>query len=83
MKQRKILQKILNNPNNIRFSEVKGLAEAFGFSLSRIAGSHHIFTHPELKEIVNLQNVKGQAKSYQVTQFLKLVERYDLELKEK
>lgn len=59
------------------------MVEAFGFNLSRISGSHHIFTHPEIKEIVNLQNVNGQAKSYQVKQFLKLVERYDLELKEK
>jgi len=57
--------------------------EAFGFKLSRIAGSHHIFTHAEINEIVNLQNAGGQAKSYQIKQFLKLVERYDLRLKEK
>jgi len=73
----------LNNPNNVRFLEVRSLVEAFGFKLSRISGGHHIFTHPEMREIVNLQNVNGQAKSYQVKQFLKLVERYDLELKEK
>ncbi|CAN5864867.1 hypothetical protein BH24ACI1_BH24ACI1_25780 [soil metagenome] len=83
MKKRKVLQKILNNPNNVRFLEVRSLVEAFGFKLSRISGGHHIFTHPEMREIVNLQNVNGQAKSYQVKQFLKLVERYDLELKEK
>ncbi len=73
----------MNNPNNVRFLEVRSLVEAFGFKLSRISGGHHIFTHPEMREIVNLQNVNGQAKSYQVKQFLKLVERYDLELKEK
>lgn len=73
----------MNNPNNVRFLEVRSLVEAFGFKLSRILGGHHIFTHPEMREIVNLQNVNGQAKSYQVKQFLKLVERYDLELKEK
>ncbi len=83
MKKQKILQKILNNPNNVRFLEVKSVVEGFGFKLSRVSGSHHIFTHPETKEIVNLQNVNGQAKSYQVRQFLKLVERYNLELKEK
>jgi predicted RNA binding protein YcfA (HicA-like mRNA interferase family) len=83
MKIQKLLQKILNNPNNIRFLEVKSLVEAFGFKLSRVSGSHHIFTHEEIKEIVNLQNVNGQAKSYQIKQFLKLVERYDLELKQK
>ncbi len=83
MKKQKALRKILNNPGNVRFLEVKGVVESFGFKLSRISGSHHIFTHPETKEIVNLQNVNGQAKSYQVRQFLKLVERYALELKEK
>ena len=83
MKKQKLLQNILSSPQNVRFNEMVGLVEAFGFRLSRISGSHHIFTHPEITEIVNLQNVKGQAKPYQVNQFLKLVEKYDLELKEK
>ncbi len=81
--RQKILQKVLNNPKNVRFLEVKSIVEAFGFKLSRISGSHHIFTHSNLSEIVNLQNVNGRAKSYQVKQFLRLVERYNLELKEK
>ena len=59
------------------------LIEAFGFQFARISGGHHIFTHPETTEIVNLQNVKGQAKSYQIKQFLKLIEKYNLELEEK
>jgi predicted RNA binding protein YcfA (HicA-like mRNA interferase family) len=58
------------------------LAEAFGFKLSRISGSHHIFVHPDIPELVNLQSVKGQAKPYQIKQFLRLVERYDLELED-
>jgi len=64
MKKQKILQKILNNPNNVRLLEVKSIAEAFGFKLSRISGSHHIFTRFDVSEIVNLQNVNGQAKPY-------------------
>ena len=83
MKKQKLLQNILASPQNVRFNEMVSLVEAFGFRLSRISGGHHIFTHPEITEIVNLQNVKGQAKPYQVNQFLKLVEKYDLELKEK
>lgn len=58
------------------------LVEAFGFRLSRARGSHHIFVHPDVRELVNLQEVKGEAKPYQVRQFLKLVERYNLELEE-
>jgi len=47
-----------------------------------VRGSHHIFVHPEVRELVNLQNVKGQVKPYQVKQFMALIERYNLELKE-
>lgn len=64
----------------MKFNDMITLVEAFGFRLSRISGSHHIFIHPEVKELVNIQQVKGQAKPYQVRQFLKLVEKYNLEL---
>lgn len=66
----------------MRFSEMISLVEAFGFQLERVRGSHHIFVHPQLKELVNLQEVDGQAKPYQIRQFLRLVERYNLELSE-
>ncbi|MBD2145881.1 type II toxin-antitoxin system HicA family toxin [Sphaerospermopsis sp. FACHB-1194] len=46
------------------------LFEAFGFSLLRINGSHHIFTHPTIPELINLQNCNGKAIPYQVRQFL-------------
>ena len=58
------------------------LVEGFGFQLSRTGGSHHIFVHPDIPELVNLQEVSGQAKPYQMRQFLKLVERYNLKLEE-
>ncbi len=56
------------------------LVEAFGFRLARVNGSHHIFVRPGVPELVNLQEVKGQAKPYQVRQFLRLLERYNLRL---
>lgn len=80
--KRKILQRILAGSKNIRFSDMVGLAKGFGFRLSRTEGSHHIFVHPDIPELLNLQEVKGQAKPYQMRQFLKLVERYSLKLKE-
>ena len=83
MKKRKLLQKILISQQNVRFGEMVGLAKAFGFRISRISGSHHIFVHPKIEENLNLQDVKGQAKSYQIRQFLKLVEKHNLELEEK
>lgn len=43
-------------------------------------GSHHIFTHPDLAEILNLQSVRGEAKPYQVRQLLRIVEKHNLTL---
>jgi predicted RNA binding protein YcfA (HicA-like mRNA interferase family) len=58
------------------------LVEGFGFQLSRTEGSHYIFNRPDIPELVNLQKVKGEAKPYQVRQFLKLVEKYNLKLED-
>jgi predicted RNA binding protein YcfA (HicA-like mRNA interferase family) len=78
--KRKLLQKVLSGSKNVRFSEMVALVEAFGFRLSRVRGSHHIFVHPHVRELVNLQDVDGKAKPYQIRQFLRLVERYSLTL---
>jgi len=59
-------------------SEMVRLVESFGFYSPRVSGSHHIFVHPEVQELVNIQDVDGMAKPYQVRQFLQLVERYNL-----
>ena len=77
-KKQKLLQKALSGSKNIRFSEMITLVEAFGFRLSRVKGSHHIFAHPRVRELINLQNVRGKAKPYQILQFLRLMERYNL-----
>ncbi len=58
------------------------LVQAFGFHLSRVNGSHHIFVHPEVQELINLQEVNGKAKPYQVRQFLHLLEKYNLKMEE-
>ena len=58
------------------------LVGSFGFTLVRISGSHHIFTHPQIPDFVNLQNVKGKAKPYQIKQFLSLVEQHNLTLED-
>jgi predicted RNA binding protein YcfA (HicA-like mRNA interferase family) len=80
-KKQKLFQKLLNNPKNIGFSEFVNLLEAFGFELKRVSGSHHIFKHPSAQELLSIQPGKdGQAKPYQINQFLKLVEAYNLRL---
>jgi predicted RNA binding protein YcfA (HicA-like mRNA interferase family) len=72
----------LSGSKNIRFAEAVACAEAFGFRLSRINGSHHIYVHANVPALLNLQNVNGQAKPYQVKQLLRLIERYNLEMED-
>jgi hypothetical protein len=68
---------------NVSFSDMRRLVEAFGFELRRTSGSHHVFVHPDIRELLNLQEVRGQAKPYQIRQFLRLVERYALSRSDK
>jgi predicted RNA binding protein YcfA (HicA-like mRNA interferase family) len=82
MKKQKLLKKALAGSRNISFDEMIALVKAFGFRLSRVNGSHHIFVHVAMTELVNLQEVDGKVKPYQVRQFLKLVERYNLKLED-
>jgi len=64
MNKRKLLAKALGGSKNLRFSEVVSLAKAFGFRVSRVKESHHIFVHSNVRELVNLQEVGGRAKPY-------------------
>lgn len=82
MKKRKLLAKLLSGSKNIRFGEFVGLLEAFGFILERSEGSHQVYVHPKVPRPFPIQNDKGEAKPYQVRQFLKLVEQYDLQLED-
>jgi hypothetical protein len=61
VKKTKLLRRALSGPKDLRFSELVGLAKAFGFRLSRVNGSHHIFAHDEVPELLNLQDVGGEA----------------------
>ena len=81
-RRRRLLQKLLSGSRDIRFAEAVACAEAFGFRLSRINGSHHIYVHTNVPELLNLQNVNGQAKPYQVKQLLRLIERYNLQMED-
>ena len=59
-RRRRLLQALLSGSKNIRFAELVTCAKAFGFQLSRINGSHHIYVHPEVPELINLQNVNAK-----------------------
>jgi predicted RNA binding protein YcfA (HicA-like mRNA interferase family) len=81
--RRRLLRELASGSlRNVAFSDLRNLIEGFGFRLGRVTGSHHIFVHPDIPELVNLQEVKGEAKPYQIRQFLRLVERYNLRMEE-
>ena len=57
-KKQKLLRQILNNPKDVSFKDLIILIQAFGFVKTRVSGSHHIFTHPQISDLVNIQNAK-------------------------
>ncbi len=83
MNRRKLLKRLSQGAlDNVAFADLRSLVEGLGFRLNRVKGSHHIFGHPAIPELINLQEVKGKAKPYQLRQLLRLVERYNLELED-
>jgi hypothetical protein len=79
--RRRLLRRLSQGAlNNVRFEDLVDLAGGFGFRLSRVKGGHHIFTHSAIPGLINLQEVDGQAKPYQIRQLLRLIERYNLQL---
>jgi hypothetical protein len=54
-----------------------GLLKQMKFDL-RIKGSHYIFSKDGIEEIVNIQEVNGKAKPYQVKQIREIIAKYDL-----
>ena len=83
MKRRKLLKRLSEGQlKNVAFGDMMNMVEGFGFRLDRVSGSHHIFLHPAVQELVNLQEVKGEAKPYQIRQFLRIIEKYNLRLED-
>ena len=73
-KRKTIYNQLKKNPKNIRFNRMCNYVETFGFILDRIKGSHHIYMR-EGTERLNLQPDKNmKTKTYQVKQFLSLIE---------
>jgi predicted RNA binding protein YcfA (HicA-like mRNA interferase family) len=67
---------------NVSFVDLQSLVEALGFELKRVGGSHHIYAHPAVPQLVNLQREGNQAKPYQIRQLLTLIEQYSIDLED-
>jgi hypothetical protein len=82
MNKQKLLKQILNNQKNVKFNDFVTILEAFRFARTRGEGSHNIFKHALVNEIINIQNINGEAKPYQIKQFFSIVEKYNLKMEE-
>lgn len=78
MKREEIYQEFERNPGNVRFEGLCAAAKVFGFKFRGGKGSHRIYKREGVKELLNFQNVKGKVKPYQVKQFLKVIDKYNL-----
>jgi hypothetical protein len=74
----KLLDELKTNPKKVRFARLCKIAEAFGFQMRKGSGSHRVYYRDGIWEILNFQDDGGWAKPYQVRQFIKLIEKYDL-----
>jgi hypothetical protein len=79
----KLLEYILmrRGDANVQFGALCQLLKRIGFE-ERIRGDHHIFTMPEVEEILNLQPKNGKGKPYQVNQVRNVILRYKLTIGE-
>jgi len=75
VKKEKLLQKALNSPQNLRFSEFKTLLEHFEFYLMNSEGGHFVYRNDKIAVSLPIQNIKGMAKVYQIKQFLGILRR--------
>lgn len=59
------------------------LVTALGFREVGGRGSHRVFARPGVREQLNIQHTKGEAKRYQIRQVVELIRRYDLGLEDR
>lgn len=78
-KLQKLIEQILlgRSDANIGFEELCNVLIGLGFS-QRIRSSHHIFSRPDVRELINLQRDGNKAKPYQVRQVRAIILQYKL-----
>ena len=81
--KKKLYESVKNNTKNVDFDDFVSVVQFFKFNLRRTRGSHKIYKHPDVPEVLALQSRKnGTAKHYQVEEFLSYVEKYDLKMED-
>ncbi len=81
MRPEKLLSRIVAGAvRNVDFDDLIRLLQVLGFKEVRGRGSHRVFVRTGVVEILTLQEVRGQAKPYQVRQVVALIRQYNLDV---
>lgn len=73
-----ILEGLRQHPNNVRFSDLVKLCDAYFGEPRQKGTSHRIYRTPWPGDPrVNIQNAKGKAKPYQVRQVIRAIEKLE------
>jgi predicted RNA binding protein YcfA (HicA-like mRNA interferase family) len=81
MNKKQMLQKLRKGKSNTNLSFFKRVLKAFGFIYLRTEGSHQIYENKDIDETIVIQphwKKHGQAKSYQIEEFLSIVKEHNL-----
>lgn len=77
-RDKKLLEAIRNNPNDVRYDDVLRAAELIGFTITGGAGSHQTKARPGEPTQLNFQRISnGRAKPYQVKQLIQMLDKYE------
>jgi len=75
-----IVTQMRNNSAGIRFADLCKVCDHYFGRPRQLSSSHRVYKTPWPGDPrVNIQNSKGRAKTYQVRQVLKAIERKELE----
>ena len=81
--RRKLYDRIVGgrSDTNISFSQARSMLLYLRFD-ERVSGSHRVFFKEGVEEIINLQDVGGKCKPYQVKQIRAVLKKYNLREKQ-
>lgn len=73
-RKNKLLQKAMNNPNDLSFLDFVTLLKQLEWVFKRQTGSHQVWHSKQGYRLV-IQNNNGKAKGYQVKQLIALLDK--------
>jgi predicted RNA binding protein YcfA (HicA-like mRNA interferase family) len=79
MSQFEKLMERLRSGKSLSFSEAQLVMTKLGFTLARVKGSHHIYTHPQIDRPINLQPIGKDVKPYQLRQIRDIIAELGLD----